>query len=117
MSFAKGHKPGPSGGARLQYAPVVGISVLLTLAATNFFKGAVPPDRGGQGPDGSFLPSRPAAEEADGIRQSPRWQLPDEWRQKVGGAGRGGRAGAELRALFFPAHHHHSRGAPGALWR
>ena len=77
---------GPGGGPSLgRYAPVVGLTVLITLAVSNLLKTAPPEHRAAGGP-GEFIPSRAAAAgsgEPD-YRQSPRWELPEEWRQKVG---------------------------------
>lgn len=72
----------PTGASLGRYAPVVGLTVLVTLAISNLFKTAPPEQR--QGGQGEFIPSRQALEvgEAD-YRQSPRWQIPDEWRRKV----------------------------------
>jgi hypothetical protein len=68
-----------------KYAPVVAVTVLVTLAASNFLKPQPVPEQ--HGPR-DFLPSTHgrALQQMDdaGSRQSPRWQLPEEWKRKVG---------------------------------
>ena len=80
-------KPASSGLTLKRYAPVVGATVLLTLAVSNFLK---PQPISEHRPHGQrdFLPSnhgRLLEAAGDGSRQSPQWELPEEWKKKVGG--------------------------------
>lgn len=94
MAF-KSHAPHPQHKALSirKYAPVVGLTVIVTLAVSNFFKGhpisVEKPPNGHQAR--GFLPSHPRQQEADdSSRQSPRWELPEDWKRKVGGCRREG---------------------------
>ena len=79
-------KSASSGVTLKRYAPVVGATVLLTLAVSNFLK---PQPISEHRPHGQrdFLPNNHARlleAGGDGSRQSPQWELPEEWKKKVG---------------------------------